>query len=429
VAQHIDSTSVPVSRHAWKVWIKFALVSLIFFQITAATFTSLGVALPFMIEEMSWSWSSAGLGFSVLSFMVGIASRIPSWTLRVLGTRATFGIGGAVMAGGFVLLATTSGLYQFLIGAGLAGLGYTLCAVVPGVDVINQWLPHRRSLAIGIYMTIGGLGGVAGPLIVTNVVASTGSWRMHWWLMAASIATLAVAAIIFLRSPEKRPDDPESDLAAEKHSDSVFQTRFDWHFKDVLRTPQYYIIVAATTMTFLGGVTTNSWAVTHMGNIGIVISVAAGALSAHALINSLSRAFGGALATRIDPKWLLATGLLAAIIGMMALAAADNMTMIVVFAIGEGYGFGMCLFSTAVLLVNYFGPKEAPKTMGTMYLISTVAMLGPVTSGYVADKFGGFDNVFRSYAVLLAICLFAVVLMKPPIPPEEKRRTTSADYR
>jgi len=426
--QLIDSTSAPVSRDAWKIWTKFTLVSLIFFHITAATFTSLGVALPFMIKELSWSWSSAGLGFSVLSFMVGIASRIPSWTLREFGTRATFGIGGAIMAVGFVLLATTSGLYQFLIGAGLAGLGYTLCAVVPGVDVINQWLPHRRSLAIGIYMTIGGLGGVAGPLIVTNVVASTGSWRMHWWLMAASITALAVAAIIVLRSPDKRSaDDSESNRAAEEHSDSVFQTRFEWDIKDVLRTPQYYIIVMATTMTFLGGVTTNSWAVTHMGNLGIVISVAAGALSAHALINSLSRAVGGALATRIDPKWLLATGLLATTVGMAALATADNMTMIVVFAIGEGYGFGMCLFSTAVLLVNYFGPKDAPKTMGTMYLISTVAMLGPVTSGYIADKFGGFDNVFRSYAVLLAICLFAVILMKPPISSEEKRQTTNGE--
>jgi len=100
------------------------------------------------------------------------------------------------------------------------------------------------------------------------------------------------------------------------------------------------------------------------------------------------------------------------------LAEADNMTMIILFALGEGYGFGMCIFSTTMLLVNYYGPQEAPKTMGTMYLISTVAMLGPVTGGYVADKFGGFESVFQSYAVVLAICLVAVALMKPPVAPE-----------
>jgi len=416
VVQQVDSTSVSATRHAWRSWFKFALVSLIFFQITAATFTSLGVALPFMIEDLSWSWSNAGLGFSVLSFMVGIGSRIPSWTLRKFGTRATFAIGGLVMAIGFALLATTTGLNQYLLGAGLAGLGYTLCSVVPGVDVINRWLPHRRSFAIGAYMTIGGLGGVAGPLLVTSVVAATGSWRMHWWLMAASITVLAVAAIMFLRSPEEHAaDDARSNLSAEKRSDNVYSTQFEWHFDDVLRTPQFYIIVAATTLTFLSGVTTNSWAVSHMGNLGVAISVAAGALSAHALINALSRAFGGALATWIDPKWLLVSGLLGEVIGMLALASADNMTTIVLFAIGEGYGFGMCIFSTTMLLVNYYGPGEAPKTMGTMYLITTIAMLGPFLGGYFADNFGGFESVFRSYAVVLAACLIAVVFMKPPL--------------
>ncbi len=106
-----DSDSPDSSRH-WLGWWKFSVVSLIFFQITASTFTSLGVALPFMIKEMSWSWSDAGIGFSLLAFMVGIAGRLPSWTLRKFGTRATFAIGGVTMALGFGLLATTTGLYQ-----------------------------------------------------------------------------------------------------------------------------------------------------------------------------------------------------------------------------------------------------------------------------------------------------------------------------
>jgi len=396
-------------------WINFALVSLLFFQVTAATFASLGVALPFMIEEMSWSWSGAGLGFSMLSFMVGIASRMPSWTLTKLGARATFGIGGVIMVIGLALMATTTGLNQYVVGAGLAGLGYTSCALIPGVAVINQWLPHRRSVAIGAYMMIGGLGGVAGPFFVTGIVAATGSWRWHWWLMAGLIGFMTVLAVSLLKSrPAIADEDAESELSAESHSDNVHMTRFEWHFKDVIRTPQYYIIVAAMTMTLFGGVTTNSWAVSHMGNLGILVAIAAGALSAQALVNSSSRAFGGLLATSVDPKWLLASALVGEVIGMLALSYADNMTMIVLFAIGEGYGFGMCMFATTILLVNYYGPKEAPKTMGTMYLITTVAMFGPVLGGYVADRYGGFAGVFQAYAAVLALILVAVVMMRPP---------------
>ncbi len=403
---------------SWRSWLNFMVVSLIFFQITAATFTSLGVALPFMIEDLQWSWSSAGLGFSVLAFMVGIASRLPSWTLRQLGTRATFGIGGAIMAVGLALLATTNGLNQYFLGAALSGLGYALCALMPGVAVINQWLPHRRSLAIGAYMTIGGLGGVAGPLLVTGAIAITGSWRWHWWLMAGSITVLSAAAVALLKNPPgDGTDDAEPSRPTEKRSDKVYVTQFEWRFNEVLRTPQYFTIVAALTMTMFGGVTTNSWAVSHMGNLGIAITVAAGALSAHALINSSSRAFGGILATWVEPKWLLVSALVGEIIGMLALSVADSTSMIILFSIAEGYGFGMCMFSTTILLVNYYGPKEAPKTMGTMYLVTTLAMLGPVMGGYVADRAGGFAGIFQSYAVLLTICLVAVVVMRPPQQP------------
>lgn len=403
------------ARYVWRSWLVFALISAVFFQVTAATFTSLGVVLPFMIEEMSWSWSGAGLGFSALAFMVGIASRLPSWTLNRFGARSTFGVGGVTMAAGHGLMATTTGLNQYLVGAALSGIGYTLCALIPGVTVIQKWLPHRRSFAIGAYMMIGGLGGVAGPQIVTGVISATGSWRMHWYLMAASIIFLAFLCVVFLKSPSghARAEDT-SNRRAEKRSKNIHITDIDWSFHDVSRTPQFYIIVAALTITMFGGLTTSSWAVTHMGNLGIGITIAAGALSAHALINSSSRIVGGLLATRVDPKWLLISALAAETVGMLALSVADNTAMIVIFAVAEGYGFGMCMYATTMLLINYFGPNDASKTMGTMYLISTVAMLGPLYGGYIADTFGSFAWAFRSYAFVMVLCLIAVASMAPP---------------
>lgn len=414
-----DTTSSRIGLLAW--W-KFALVSLIFFHITAATFTSLGVALPFMIEELSWSWQNAGIGFSLLSFMVGITSWVPALTMRRFGTRATYGIGGTLMAIGFALIATTPGLAQYLVGASIAGTGYTFCAAIPGVAVINQWLPQRRSLAIGAYMTIGGLGGVAGPLIVTGLVAATGTWRVHWWAMCISISLLTLLAVLTLRSGAKLTPADATPIKKERLSSKVFVTTAQWRLKEVLRTSQYYVIVAALTMTTFGGVTTNTWAVTHMGTLGVTVAVAAAALSTHALINACSRFFGGALASWVDPKWLLASALVAEVIGMLALSVADNPFAIGLFVVGEGYGFGMCFFATTVLLVNYYGPDEAPKTMGTMYLVTTIAMIGPALGGYIADTFGSFDSVFRGYAIAMFVCLIAVLLMRPPHHRAEQPR-------
>ncbi len=410
----------------WRAWFRFALVSLIFFHITAATFTSLGVALPFMIQDLAWSWANAGLGFSVLAFMVGITGRLPAWVMQRFGIGACFGLGGLALVIGFVLLAVAQALPMYFIGAAFAGLGYTLCAPVPGVAVLNRSFPRRRSFAIGAYMTIGGLGGVAGPLIVTSVVGITGTWRAHWWLLAGSIALLAVIALAMFRGEKESKAHYEQPQADRSQKDRVFVTTHDWELKDVVKTPQYCIIVVAYTVTLFVGLTTNSWAVTHMGNLEIAIGVAAGAMSAQALVNALSRAFGGALAAWIDPKWLLASALLAGVVGMAALASADNPVAIALFSFGEGYSFGMCLFATTILLVNYFGPREAPKTLGTMHVITTVGMVGPVLGGFVADRFGGFAGLFQVYALILFACLVATVLMKPPRPPEIPRSRSVA---
>ena len=397
-------------------WLMFALASAFFFFITASTFSSLGVVLPYMIEEFSWTWSQAGTGFSLLALLVGLAGTLPAWTIRRFGIKATYVIGSVSMGCGFVLISTGSWLYQYWLGASLLGLGFAMCATVPGIHLINDWLPDRRSFAIGLYMTLGGLGAVAGPPIVTGIVSYTDSWRLHWWTMAAAILVLMLLAIGFVRNRASGDGKGENGAAPaqEKTSDKVFKTSSDWRYRDVLRTPQYYVIVAALTLTLYCTLTMNSWAFTHLGMLGISAGLATLALSADGAVNALSRALGGMIATRIDPKWLLVAALIGEMIGMIALSVADNPAALAIFAIGEGFGFGMCFLATALLLLNYFGEKDNPEILGTMNFITTAAMLGPVVAGYIGDKAGGFSGAFQLNAALMLVIIIAVAVMKPP---------------
>ena len=397
-----------------KRWWLFTIASLYFFLITAATFSSLGVVLPYMIEEYSWSWSEAGTGFSLLALMVGLAGALPAWTIRRFGIKATYLIGSGIMAGGFILIAAGTGLYSFWTGASLLGVGFALCATVPGIHLITDWLSDRRSFAIGLYMTLGGLGAVAGPPTVTLIISYTDSWRLHWWSMTAAILALTLLAGAFITKRNAGNDDAAAPLQDEKTSGKVFRTETDWRYRDALRTPQYYVIVAALTLTLFCTLTMNSWAFTHLGMLGISAALATLALSADGAVNALSRALGGILATRIDPKWLLVAALIGELIGMLALSVADKPAALVIFAVGEGFGFGVCFLATAVLLLNYFGEKNNPELLGTMNFLTTAAMAGPVLAGYVAGRAGGFSVVFQLNAALLLIMIVFVAAMKPP---------------
>jgi MFS family permease len=176
------------------------------------------------------------------------------------------------------------------------------------------------------------------------------------------------------------------------------------------------VISLAMTATLLCVLTTSSFAPAHMAALGISTGVAATVLSTNGAVGALSRYLGGALATRIDPKWLLVAGALGEGIGMAALSVADNHLALGIFAVSEGFGFGMCLLATTVLLVNYFGPSENPEIYGTFNLITTLAMVGPYIGGVIKDVFGGFGGLFQGCAVCMLLIVALVVAMRPPTP-------------
>jgi OFA family oxalate/formate antiporter-like MFS transporter len=392
-------------------WLLFAVISAIYFTISAATFSSLGIVLPYMISELSWSWSQAGTGFSLLALLVGLASALPAWTIRRFGIAATYGIGGAIMVVGFGLLALTSGIYSYLVAAAMLGLGFALCAVVPAVYLLNGWMPDNRSAVIGAYFTVGGLGAVAGPLAANGFMAATHSWRLYWWSMAAVMLVLTLLALIFVKSPPVVAAAVAGDAHADAHGN-----RRDWRFREAIRTPQYWVISLSMTATLLCVLTTSSFAPAHMTALGISTGMAATVLSTNGAVGALSRYLGGALATRVDPKWLLVAGLFGEGIGMAALSVADNHLALGVFAVSEGFGFGMVLLATTVLLVNYFGPSENPEIYGTFNLITTLAMVGPYVGGLIKDIFGGFGGLFQGCAVCMLVIVALAVAMRPPTP-------------
>ena len=163
----------------FRAWLTLGSVSLLFFLVTALTFSSLGVVLPAMVGELHWSWSAAGLGFSLLGVFCGITSTVPAMLIRRFGARVTLLAGGVVMAAAFAALGAAHGLTLYFIGCSLSGLGFTLLATVPGTYLLARCV-RRPDFAFGVYFTIGGLGGVAGPPLYLLTQSLSGGWRDFW---------------------------------------------------------------------------------------------------------------------------------------------------------------------------------------------------------------------------------------------------------
>jgi len=396
---------------AWRAL--FALGAL-FFMITAGTFTSLGVVLPDMVQVLSWDWADAGLGFTLLGVSCGLASYTPTLMIRRIGVRATLLVGGALAAAGFACLHLTDAIPLYWAGTILAGTGFALVATIPGTYVLARRF-NNRSAAFGLYFTIGGLGGVAGPWLYLAIKAA-GDWRAYWLVLAVAVAALsALAAVAIGKDTVATPE------ALGPSETGVFHADHDWGVKAALATPQFWIIAAAYTAYLLCEVTVNSLSVAHLTGRGIPGAVAAGMLSLHALLSAGARAVGGLLGERIEPRRLVIFALAFVIGGLVALTLARGYPLMLTYAVGVGVGFGLSNLAATVLLLNYFGRGKNLELFSTMCLISTLAAAGPWLGGFAKDRFGGFEPAFWLFAGLALAVLVAVSLMRPPgSAPQEK---------
>ena len=387
-----------------RAWLTLALMSALYFIITAATFGSLGMVLPAMVKELGWSWTGAGFGFSLLGFFCGITSAVPAALIRRFGVRATLLAGCVVMGLAFACLARTGGLLGYFAGASLAGLGFTLLDSVPATYLLSR-LFARPSFAIGLFFTVGGLGGVAGPLLYTSVIDATGNWRSYWLVVGMLIALIGAIAAFAV--------DAKSDVGAAAQGDPEISTE-RWSFRDALQTPQFWTIAAAFVAFQFCGITASSVSVAHLTQHGVAAIIAGGMMSVEALVNSSARFAGGVLTRFVSAKTLLCVSLTCLVAGMLALGAARDMPMMLVYAAGIGIGYGLTLFASTILLLDYFGRGPYLELYSAVNLISTVGAVAPTLAGVTRDQTGSFTPFFIGLAILVALVLLAVAWMRPP---------------
>lgn len=396
-------------------WSILVLLGMVYFLATATTFTSLGVVLPGMIEELKWSWTEAGFGFTLLGLTCGLASFLPSLLIRKVGVRLTLLLGTLFFVAGFYNLYSTEIISTYFLGTALIGVGFTLLATVPGTYVLSR-LFEKQSLAFGLYFTIGGLGGVAGPWIYFYASNQLGSWRMHWVLCAIYLSVITLVTILVLREGKKEQAHAKTVMQKQVSNANkpVYRTNQVWTVGRALRTWQFYLIAATYTSFLWCGITVNSFAVAHIEERGFSMTVAVSLLSTMAFVNAFSRFIGGAAGEWLEPKKLLIGSLIIMVLGVVFLSIATSWLWLILFVIFVGIGYGMTFLASSVLLSNYFGRAPYLELFSIVNLFSTIACLAPFIAGAVKDYTGSFTPAFLIIAAPVIVILLLTLRMKPP---------------
>jgi len=98
----------------------------------------------------------------------------------------------------------------------------------------------------------------------------------------------------------------------------------------------------------------------------------------------------------------------------LALGAARDVPMMLVYAAGIGIGYGMTLFAATILLLDYFGRGPYLELYSAVNLISTLGAVAPTFAGLTRDHTGSFTPFFAGLAVMVALVILAVMTMRAP---------------
>lgn len=427
--------SVPARRfYGWRL---LAALWAILFVNLAFPLYGLSVLDPYMTKDLHLDRTMLGLVFAVFMAMTGIPAPLAAWWTHRFGIRPT------LVAGNLLLLASAVAMASFvaspvaivLVAGVLVGTSNAFGGPLAAQASVTRWFVRRRSFALAVLLTGAGVGGfIAAPVLNGVVERSAIGWRAGWWVIAGLALCASAIAWWFVKerpedvgqSPDgQSPDGPTPSRkapagrpasgAAPHRRLGVHITREDWPPWQALRSPTFWVLMAAALGFSAALVLFLAQGIAAFEDLHHSASAAALALSVSVIFGLGANLGVGFLGDRIDPRWLFAALSALDAVGIAALLGArSDMAMFATAAVLGIAGNG-CMVCFVTLLGNSYGPRAFPAVFAAASAIqSTVGSIAPVAAGYWYDRYGGYGPVFIVVAAWCAAAAVVLALIRPP---------------
>jgi FHS family Na+ dependent glucose MFS transporter 1 len=265
----------------------------------------------------------------------------------------------------------------------LLALGIAEGAIDVGGNSLIVWVHHDR---VGPYMNglhfFFGIGAFISPIVIAQVVLSTGDFRWAYWLLALLIVPVAVW---FTRLPSP-PIEHASQKAGKTRTNTLF-----------------LLLIAALLFVYVGVETGfGNWIFTYATRLNLADATGAALLTSTFWGSfTLGRLLGVPISTRVKPGMIILIDLVGCLASVIAVVLfPQSQTVLWLGTIGAGL-FMASVFPTALALAGQFMTITAQVTGWFLIGAGSGAMLFPWLVGQLIEPFGS--------QVMTQIVLFSLV--------------------
>src|SRR5436190_4105506 len=368
--------------------------------------------------DQKYHWGRAAIQVAFTIFVLTETWLVPfeGYLIDKFGPRVMVCGSGALVAIAWVINSVADSLFLLYVGAAIGGIG---AGVIYGASVGNalKWFPDRRGLAAGLTAAGFGAGSALTVIPIANMIQSSGYEAAFLWFGLGQ-GIIVVLVGLLLRAPY--PGEAPAPAAP-----AVQQTRRDYEWKEVLRSPPFWLMYVMFVMVGAGGLMATAQLAPiakdfKIDNIpvsilGLTLPALTFALSIDRVLNGLTRPFFGWVSDQIGRENTMFIAFLLEGIGIYCLLlVAGNPLLFVILSGVVFFAWGEIYSLFPATCTDIYGRKFATTNYGMLYTAKGTASLLVPLANVLTTATGTWNAVFIvSAAVNIVAAVMALGVVRP----------------
>jgi MFS transporter, OFA family, oxalate/formate antiporter len=372
---------------------------------------------PINQAHHDWSLASIQFAFSIFIALETWLTPIEGWIVDTLnprvGAKLVVGVGGILVALGWIINSRANSLEMLYLGAVVGGTGggavYATC-----VGQAVKWFPDKRGLAVGLTAAGYGAGTALTVIPITQVISSSGYQAAFFWF------GLIQGGLVFVLAWLLRAPDPGEVVGTA--APKVAQTSRSYTPIQVLSTPVFWLLYIMFVMVSASGLMATAQLAPiakdfNVANVVLMFGLATLPLAAiiDNLCNGGARPLFGWISDNIGREYTMAIAFGLGGIAYWLLGSLGHAPWaFVIFAglIFLTWGEIFSLFPSTC--TDTFGTKFATVNLSLLYTAKGASAFLVPLANVIKDSTGSWHMVFVVTAIMnFVVVALALFVLKP----------------
>jgi MFS family permease len=383
-----------------------------------------GAYVAVLHEEQGWSKGELSIAFALIQLVSGLVGPFQGVVMDRVGPKRVMQLGFVLFGAGFMLLSQVQSLASYYAVFVLLALGFAFSGFFPITVALVNWFERNRARVLST-MSLGfAVGGLLVPLVAYSLQEF--GWRETAFASGVLMIVLGVPlSSVMRRRPEDYGEVPDGSREPRPAEPPKFEAPLERDFTagEAIRTPAFWLISLGhgSALLVVGAVSLHL--ISHLkedldysvGSASLIVTLMTSMQITGMLI-------GGAIGDRFDKRIICAACMLMHMAGMLLLAYANALPMVVAFAALHGLAWGIRGPLMQAIRADYFGRSSFGVIMGISTTIIMVGQIGgPLFAGFMADATGSYVTGFTVLAVLAGLGSGFFIFARRPGLPDRTR--------